>query len=88
MSVARGLGKHGIIKVACGFAINGDERQLAQIHTALNILFPHTSGQLGRQCFRRRRELVRQFVFAQRNFHFHTGVSVIAQHLYHTSDGL
>ena len=28
------FGKHGIVKVARGFAINGDQWQLAQIHAA------------------------------------------------------
>ena len=31
------FGKHGIVKVACGFAIDGNQWQVAQVHAAFAL---------------------------------------------------
>ena len=71
---------HGIIEVTGVFTINGDQRQIAQIHAACFGLFRHFFTQVFDLVFNRFRPDVRNFMGAQRHINGHAGAHVIAQH--------
>ena len=75
------FGKHGIVKVARGFTINGDQRQLAQIHAVFAFGRFHIGRNLTGRFHASGGEFVWQMVFAYRNFNFHTAVSIVTQNL-------
>ena len=77
-----GLAIHRIVKVACVFAIDGDEGQFTHVFAVTaQIFFQHGFRQFFRLCLDVIRENMRQTVFAQGNFNFHTGVGVAPQNL-------
>ena len=77
---------HRIVKVAGSFAVNRDKRQIAQICTAFHI----GGGNFFRNFLFQRQHIiwpdVRKIVLAQRNFDFHSRVSIVAKHFGHTGD--
>ena len=79
---------HGIVKIAGIFAVNGDQRHIAQIHPAFAVFGQDLVG----QCFccgqAVRREHMRHAVFAHGNFNFHARVIDLAQYLNHFANGL
>ena len=84
----RGLAIHGIVKVACVFAIDGDQRNVGQIDAAALVLRTHLFRQFLRQRQARRRELMRHTILAHRDLDFHAGIVHLAQHLGHATDWL
>ena len=74
------LAIYGIIEVTGVFTINGDQRQIAQIHAACFGLFRHFFTQVFDLVFNRFRPDVRNFMGAQRHIDGHAGAHVIAQH--------
>ena len=77
------LAVHRIVKITRRFAVDGYQRQAAQIEPPFAIARAHIGRIFCRELFDLRREHMRQRVFAQCNFDFHTGVAVIAQHFHH-----
>ena len=79
---------HGIIEVTGVFAVDGDQRQMAQVDPLELILLGYVISQA--------RGFVEHFlgpdagniVAAQCHFDFHTGRHVVADHLYHLTLGL
>ena len=70
---------HGIVEIARSFAVNGHQRQIAQIHAVFAV--GRTDG-IGNFCHRLQAactKFIRQLVFAQGNFDFHAAVRIIAQ---------
>ena len=75
-----------IIKIFCGFAVNGDKRQIAQIHPAFDI---RRRNFLRYFCLYRqhiRWPFMRQIVLAQCDFDFHARVSIVTNNLQHARD--
>ena len=80
---------HRVVKVARGFAVDGHQRQVAQVAAVGGEVFfaDFLRGVAG--LFQRAfREFMRQVVLAQGDFDFHAGVGVIAQHLNHSTHRL
>ena len=74
------LAIYGIIEVTGVFTINGDQRQIAQIHAACFGLFRHFFTQVFNLIFNRFRPDIRNFMGTQRHIDGHAGAHVIAQH--------
>ena len=70
---------HGVVEVACGFAVDGDQRQMADVLAPRQILFQHLGRQFLRLFFRLGREHIRQVVLPQRDLDFHAGRGETAQ---------
>ncbi len=84
----RGLAVHGVVEVACIFAVDRDERDVGQVDAALAVDRPDLVGQ-GRGLRQRLgRELVRHLVLAHRDLDLHARVVDLAEHLGHAADGL
>ena len=82
------FGVHGVVEVAGGFAVDGHQRQVAQVNAALDVFLAHLlrgGHGLGHGFFA---EHVRQVVLAQRDFDFHARVGVVTQHFADLHDGL
>ena len=74
------FGIHGIIEIAGGFAIDGHQGQIAQIHPAFNIIRAHFIGNFRRFLQAGFAEHMRQMMLAHGDFDFHAAVGIIAQH--------
>ena len=71
---------HGIVEIPRRLAVDGHQRQRAQVLPPLDVVRTHSVGQLFREARHRAREFIRQLVLAQRNLNFHAGVGVVAEH--------
>ena len=74
------LAVHRIVEVARVFAVDGDQRHVAQVDPFFEVGVAHFSGQLGGRFERRRREDVRHAELAHGDFDFHARVVEVAQH--------
>ena len=72
------FGKHSIVKIARRFAIYRYQRQIAQVHPAFQIAFAHMIRDFFRGFPANIAKLVRQMMFADGDFDFHTAVGIIA----------
>ena len=82
------LAVHRVVKVAGVFAVNGHQRQLAQIDAAHFRLFRHLLAQRGDLFLHFRRPDVGDFVGAQGHIHGHAGAHIIAEHFHNFANGL
>ena len=73
------LAIHRIIKVARVFTVNGDQRNVCQVNTAQLVSRAYGIGQGTRQCQCAVAEFMRNTVFSDGDFNFHTGVVKLAQ---------
>ena len=78
-----GFAIHRVVEVARGFAVDGHQRQAAQIKTAFAVFRGDHRRVFRRQFFDLGREHVRQGMFTQCDLDFHAGVAVVAQQLHH-----
>ena len=69
-----------IIKVARVFTVNGDQRNIGQVNTAQLVRRADRIGQSTRQCQCAVTEFMRNAVFSDGDFNFHTGIIKLAQH--------
>jgi len=79
---------HRVVEIPGRFAVDGDQRQLAQILAPLEVGFADLGRRLGVFDFRHRRKLEGQIVFAQRNFDLHSGIGIVADHFADAPDRL
>ena len=79
---------HRIVKVASVFAIDRDQRHIAQIHPILAIFGQDFVGQTLGLVDACRRKLVRHAVLAHRDFNLHAWVVDLAQHFLDTAHRL
>ena len=70
---------HGIIEIARSFAIDGYQRQVAQIHTVFAVGRTDGIGNFCRRLQAACTKFIRQLVFAQGNFDFHAAIGIITQ---------
>ena len=82
-SVCRDLAVHGIVEIARGFPVDGDERNFANIRSSATILRGNIIRALFAQALRFARECIWQRVLAQRDLDFHPRIGVAAEHLDH-----
>jgi len=87
-AAAHALAVHRVVEVLRGLAVDGDERELAQVPAALEVLRGHRLRELARGLERLARPFVRQVVLAQRDLDLHPGIGVVAEHLDDAADGL
>jgi hypothetical protein len=82
------LAVNRVVEVPGRLAVDGDERELAQILPSLQILLAHRVRGGLRLCQRPLRELVRQVELAHRDLDLHAGIGVVAEHLGDAPDRL
>ncbi|MCY1290883.1 hypothetical protein D9M70_400460 [compost metagenome] len=82
------LGEYRVVEVAGVLAIDGDERQGAQVDALLLVLLRHFRLEPGRLLLHALRPDVRNVVAAQRDFDLHARRHVVAEHLDHLALGL
>ena len=70
---------HGIIEIARSFAVNGYQRQVAQIHTVFAVGRTDGIGNFFRSMQAACTEFIGQFMLAQSNFDFHATIGIITQ---------
>ena len=75
----------GIIEVPCVLAINGHERQIAQVDAVFHISSSNRLGQSLSQSLSRARKTMRHIKLANRNLNLHARVVDRAQSLDHTA---
>ena len=71
----------GVVEILGRLAVDGHERQFAQVHPPGEVLAPHRVGQAARFLSHLGRPFERQVELAQRDFDLHAGIVVIAQYL-------
>ena len=79
---------HRVVEIACGFAVDGDKRQIAQIGAAFDI---GRSNFFRHLLFQRLNVIgpdVGKIMLAERNLDLHARVGVVSQHLRHACDRL
>ncbi|KCB33243.1 hypothetical protein L543_1089 [Bordetella hinzii L60] len=77
-----------VVKIARVFAVDGDQRHIAQIHALLEIAFAHAVGQARGLLARGLGELDGHIELAHRDFDFHAGIVDLAQHFEHLAQRL
>ena len=88
VAAALALAVDGVVEVARGLAVDGDQRQRGQVDAVAAVRVADFARQLAGGLARGERELVRQVVLAQRDLDLHPRVGVAAQHLDDAGDGL
>ena len=78
----------GVVEIARGFAVDSDQRQVTNVFASGMVLFEHFLGQFFGDFFHRLGKDIGQRMLAQRDFDFHAGVGVTAQHFHHASHRL
>src|SRR3954447_14673803 len=82
------LAIHRIIEVSCRLPIDGNEWQVANILSVLQVSPFHIWRKLGRKFFNLRGKLMREIMFAKGNLDFHSRRTVIPKNLDDASDRL
>ena len=77
-----------VVEILGRLAVDRHQRQRPEILAALQIRTPHRARQSRGELFRRRRELERQLVLAQRDLDLHARVAEVAEDLDHPADRL
>ena len=76
-----------VVKVARVFAVDGDQRDIAQVDAMFAVDRPQLVGQRRSLGQRLGRKAMRHFVLAHRDLDLHAGVVDLTQHFGNTSDG-
>jgi len=87
-AAAKRLAVHRVVEVARRLAVDGDERQVANVIASGQVFFQHLAWQLGRLRLDLRREDIGQVVLPQRDLDFHAGAGKAAQHFGYPSHRL
>jgi hypothetical protein len=80
--------EHRVVEVFRGFAVDGDEREAAQILSSAKVLLANRIGRGLRLHSRPLRELVRQIELANGDLDLHPGIGVMSEHLGDAPDRL
>ncbi|EKY03413.1 hypothetical protein HMPREF9120_02729 [Neisseria sp. oral taxon 020 str. F0370] len=81
------FGVNGVVEIAGGGTVDGDQRQFAQVFAAFALGGTHFVGDFGGGLGAGGGKFVRQTVFAYGDFDFHAAVGVVAQHFGEAGDG-
>ncbi|MCY1228262.1 hypothetical protein D9M72_405640 [compost metagenome] len=77
-----------IVEVARVFAVDGHQRDVAQVDAVVQVGLAHLIGQRGGFVRRRGREGMRHAVLAHRDLDFHAGIVDITEHFHHAAHRL